>query len=617
MFEPEFADKRAWSKQASSTQAWRSVLQRSRVRKVQVLYWREHCLECAPPDCYYSCPLYIPRQDKRCARFEYGIYPNQSVKGLLSYGAEVRFRKWGKLGTELYKGGLTPAVHNGLSWLDRVLAATVSLFYRVINPINLVDLLGVKFQNPQRTVYKIYAFVREVVLRALPASTGDEGRYDVFVMECFSFEVEAFTLVLEYKESEVKSRHAIEVKNGQNYHEIALAEFRGATNPLRGTLNVYPENDKEVRVVFTWLDFVDKEEGAPVHLGGDAARPACKVKCVVWDLDNTLWKGVLIEDGKNGIVLREEAVQLIHALDQRGIIQSVVSKNDHLEAMDALERFGLKDYFLYPMINWDPKSSNLKRLATSLNINVDSLALVDDSPFERAEVKSVLQQCRVYSEKEISSLLGYPEYDVPITEESGIRRKSYLAEMERELTFKDSGEDYEGFLRSCKMEMRIFVPREEAQIARCLELIQRSNQLNLSTKRYSEKEFKELLGAKGMLCVGFQCKDRFGDYGIVGFASMDESSSEARLVDLVISCRVAQKMVERTLIEWLAERAQGKGRQILNAELAKTKRNGPLRSVFESLPFSIIEENEKVVKMRLLLEKMSKGNDIIRRVIDV
>jgi FkbH-like protein len=167
------------------------------------------------------------------------------------------------------------------------------------------------------------------------------------------------------------------------------------------------------------------------------------------------------------------------------------------------------------------------------------------------------------------------------------------------------------------MEMRIFVPRDEAHVARCLELIQRSNQLNLSTKRYTESEFRELLEAKTVLCVGFQCKDRFGDYGIVGFASVDETSSEPRLMDLVISCRVAQKMVERTLIEWLAERAKSKGQQVLNAELAKTKRNGPIRAILESLPFSIVEETEHVVKMRLPLEKMRGRNDIIHAVVDV
>lgn len=615
MFEPEFADKRRWIRQAGSIEGWQSKLQRGDVRKVQLLYWREHCLECAPPDCYYSCQLYIPRQDKRCARFEYGIYPNKSVAGLLDFGAEIKFRKWGKLGTHLYKGEVSPFLYNAVAWLDKVGGRMLSLAYGIAKPFNWVDLFGVKFHNPQRIGYKGYAYIRDRVLEALPAGTGTVGSCDTFVLECFSFEKENFNIILEYKESEIKSRHSLEIREGQNYHEIAIGRFNGSSSPLRGFLNVYPENDREIRVVFTWLDFVQKTRRAETDVG--VLLPAEKVKCVAWDLDNTLWKGILIEDGKDKIVVRDEAVQLIHALDQRGIIQSVVSKNDHSEALTTLVRFGLQDYFVYPVINWDPKSVNMKRLATALNINIDSLALIDDSAFERAEVKSVLPQCRIYSEKEISKLLGYPEFDVPITDESKIRRISYLAEMEREQTFKESGGDYEGFLRSCRMEMRIFVPGEAAQIARCLELVQRSNQLNLSTKRYSENEFIKLLGTENVLCIAFQCRDRFGDYGIVGFASMDERAEEPRLVDLVISCRVAQKMVERTLIEWLAERARSKGHHVIKAELIKTKKNGPLRAVFESLPFTVVGESEATISLKLSLEDMAERNNIVHAVIDV
>jgi FkbH-like protein len=459
--------------------------------------------------------------------------------------------------------------------------------------------------------------VREKLLQAFPSIGYEARKYDVFVMECFSYEKDTFNLILEYKESEVKSRESLVIREGHNYYEVALSQFNAVSNPLMGFLSLYPENDKEVRVVFTWLDFVRKRKEPGSNVNVSTICPAEKVKCVVWDLDNTLWKGILIEDGKHKITLQEEVAKIIHALDERGIIQSVVSKNDHVQAMEVLEQFRLHDYFVYPMINWEPKSVNLKRLAKALNINLDSLALIDDSPFERAEVKSVLPQCRIYSEKELSALLGYAELNIPVTDESRMRRKSYLAEMERQQTFKESGGDYEGFLRSCKMEMRLFVPQHNEQVTRCLELIQRSNQLNLSTRRYSEKEFADLLGAENMLCVAFQCKDRFGDYGIVGFASVDEGSSEPWLNDLVISCRIAQKMVERTFIEWLVDREKSKGHRDLYVELVKTKRNGPLRSVFESLPFSIIEENEGIVKMRLPFERMGTKTEIINMVVDI
>src|ERR1043165_3374014 len=106
MFEPEFADSKAGSQQLAGVQTWRSGLRRGDVRRVQLLYWREHCLECAPPECYHTCPLYVARRDKRCARFEYGIYPNPSMDGLLNYGAEIKFRKWAKLGTTVYNAAV-------------------------------------------------------------------------------------------------------------------------------------------------------------------------------------------------------------------------------------------------------------------------------------------------------------------------------------------------------------------------------------------------------------------------------------------------------------------------------------------------------------------------------
>lgn len=622
MFEAEFPEQRLRPPAAGTTApaSWRSSLARGEVARVQMLYWREHCLECAPPDCYNTCKLYVARSDRRCARFQYGIFPNPAVTGLQGFGAEIKFRKWGKLGTVLYGGTVSPALHNGIARLDRWSSAVLRGVYRVIRPINICDLLKIKPWNPQRFGYKAFAFAREKLFALASSMAGARQTCDTFVLECFSFEPEEFTLLVEHTDEVVRSRHAIRIKPGHNYREIALKDFNGTANPLRGSVNLCPENDREVRVAFTWLDFVKKkavapaaqpEKAAPARAAPDA-KPADKVKCLVWDLDNTVWKGVLIEDGRKNLVLRDGVADLIKALDARGIIQSVVSKNDSTEALEALAGFGLREYFVQPAINWEPKSRNLRRVATALNINVDTLALIDDSPFERAEVASELPQCRVYDEKQVGALLGRPEFDVPVTEESRMRRLSYIAEQARETSFKEAGGDYSEFLRSCRMEMRIFAPREPAHVERCLELIQRSNQLNLSTRRYGEAEFREMLATPGMLCVAFHCQDRFGDYGLVGFASLDERGAEPRLVDLVISCRVAQKMVERTLLEWFAERAKARGHRVIQAELKKTKKNGPLRAVFETLPFTVVEDTAEVARLTLPLEKMDGRNDVVR-----
>ncbi|MGB8097050.1 MAG: HAD-IIIC family phosphatase, partial [Terracidiphilus sp.] len=343
----------------------------------------------------------------------------------------------------------------------------------------------------------------------------------------------------------------------------------------------------------------------PVATAASVAEgPAAKVKCVAWDLDNTLWKGTLIEDDANALAARPEALRLIRALDERGIIQTVVSKNNHDEAMDVLTRLGIDQYFLYPALNWGSKSQNLQQIADRLNINIDTFALIDDSPFERNEIATALPMVRVFPEQNLESLLERPEFDVPVTETSRMRRASYQTEIAREGVREQFGSDYLHYLRSCQLKLRVFRPESEAEIERCLELIQRSNQLNLSARRYTREEFCSLLADPGVLCVGFDCTDRFGAYGIVGFSSIRLDRQEPAVQDFVLSCRVAQKHVEHAFYGWLAERMHLQGARRLLVDLVLTKRNSPLVKVFEELPFrrESTDENRVLLAMDLTVK---------------
>ena len=142
------------------------------------------------------------------------------------------------------------------------------------------------------------------------------------------------------------------------------------------------------------------------------------------------------------------------------------------------------------------------------------------------------------------------------------------------------------------------------EIERCLELIQRSNQLNLSARRYTYEEFSFLLANPGMLCVGFECADKFGAYGIVGFASIRLDSHEPIVQEFVLSCRVAQKHVEHAFDGWLAERMHEQGARRLLVNLVETKRNEPLIKVFEELPFrrQSTEEDHLLLAMDLAVK---------------
>ena len=471
--------------------------------------------ECAPPECYHTCTLYEPRQDRRCVRVQYGIYPNRAFSGLFGFGADVRFKRWAKLGTLLYPAMLSPRDHVFLQKIDTTASNLLNLVFRLSNPLNPSDLFKIRFHNPQRLLFKAYSYMREKLLQSLkhPVSSTD---LDSFVLSCFSYGNEPFKMQVEFTGVSFKYRDSITLNPGANYTEIPVSKFG---NFIPGSLVVYPENDLEARVVFSWLDFIKRK---PVSPKKPHSLPAEKVKCVAWDLDNTMWNGILVEDGAENIIIPPEIISCIKQLDERGIVQTIVSKNNHQEAWSILQKHKLENFFIYPAINWAPKSSNLKSIAERINIGIDTFAFIDDSPFERAEVHASFPQVRIYSEKDIPGVLNYCEFDVPVTDTSKMRRHSYLSQMQREKVQEQFGDDYKSFLRGCQMHLTIFIPQEQNHIARCLELIQRSNQLNLSSRRYSEAQFKELLLTPSVLNLALQCKDRFGDYGIVGFASIKE-----------------------------------------------------------------------------------------------
>jgi FkbH-like protein len=611
MYESEFGNKQVWRTESGVARDFRSSLNVSDVERIQLVYWREHCLECSPPECYHSCSLYQARLDRRCLRFDYGIVRNPAFVGSLGFGADVRFRRWAKLETDIYRASLTPVVHRWLGHVDERLARVVTSVAKwAVVPRPLAAAFRPPY-NPQRTTYKAFAYLRERALAALNLLLS-EPPCDVLIVECHSFEAEPFNLLVEYRSNTVKGRVGLQMKPGSNYHEVLAERLGRAAEDRGGKLSVYPENDATVRAVFTWLDLVTKRPSQAHHRQLTDERLSAKVKCVAWDLDGTIWDGVLIEDGRDNLRVRPEAVAAIKELDRRGIIQTVISKNDYSEAWSMLEQSGLAEFFVYPAINWSPKSANLLEVAKRINIGVDTIALIDDSIFERSEVSETIRDVRVYSDKDIATLCGLPEFDVPVTEMSKGRRVAYQREMERGRVRESFGDDYDSFLRGCAMELRIFVPIEEKHRRRCWELLQRSNQLNLSARKYSESEFERLLATPDLLCVALECSDRFGAYGIVGFASIDESDDTPRLVDFAISCRVAQKMVEHAFFGWLAKRQEDRGMSVVTASFRKTARNGPLIDVFKTLPFENVTEDAASILLRLPVHRMSGYEPVVR-----
>jgi HAD superfamily phosphatase (TIGR01681 family) len=141
------------------------------------------------------------------------------------------------------------------------------------------------------------------------------------------------------------------------------------------------------------------QAGPPTPAEAAPARPAALAKVVVWDLDETLWTGTLAEVGAEGVTVRPEAEATVRALDARGVLQSVASKNDPAEALAALERFGLAEFFLHPQVGWGPKSGAVARIARALDLGLDSFVFLDDQPFERGEVTDAHPGVRALPER--------------------------------------------------------------------------------------------------------------------------------------------------------------------------------------------------------------------------
>lgn len=536
------------------------------VARVGGLMWEDHCHECATPDCYQTCPLYARRPDGKCARLEYGIYPNDAFSGLFPFGADVRFRRWGKLESPIPVGPLPRWMAPRLVRLDHALSAGAKRIDSLRRPA------------VRRRATSAYGYGRLNLLRAAP--TDD---FDDFVLEAWSPEDKEFRLAIECKHDGVSYfRESVAIRPGWNRATFPAAALLAAATGRDSRILVYPEADATVRIVFTWLDFVRYRRSptpavAPAAVSTAAGGPAATVKCVVWDLDGTLWDGILADLGPDSLTPTAAARRLIEDLDARGIIQSVASKNDFDEAWKVLTRLELDQMFLYPSIHWGPKSESIRQIATSLNIGLDSIAFVDDSAVERAQVRDALPQVRVYDVTDIPQLLMFDEFDVRPSEEGRRRRLSYLSEMERQQNLARSSDvSIDEFLRSCELRVDLFVPGDDAGLERCHELLLRSNQLNLSTRRYSRQELDDLVADPTRVPLAVSVRDRFGDYGLVGFVTVGMDVDRRIWVeDLVLSCRVAKKTIENAVLEAIrlltADEAAGIAMRFL-----PTPRNGPL-----------------------------------------
>lgn len=326
-------------------------------------------------------------------------------------------------------------------------------------------------------------------------------------------------------------------------------------------------------------------------------------KVLVLDLDNTLWGGVVADDGLEGIEIgdtspRGEAFKAfqkyIASLKQRGVLLAVCSKNDHARAIEPFEKhpemvLRVEDFVSFKA-NWEPKSDNLRRMAEELNLGIDSFVFVDDNP---AEVEIVRQ----FAPQVVTVLLGSDPADYvaqlqdcrlfeprSITGEDAARTDQYRAESVRQ-SMLSSAADMDAYLASLEMEAQVSV-FTAVDVPRLSQLINKSNQFNLTTRRRTEAEVQALIDKPEYVCFSVRLKDKFGDHGLISIAIGHVRGEEMEIDTWLMSCRVLKRQVEETVLNELARRSKAKGCTKLVGVYLATAKNDMVRDHYPRMGFA-------------------------------
>ena len=342
-------------------------------------------------------------------------------------------------------------------------------------------------------------------------------------------------------------------------------------------------------------------------------------KCIVLDLDNTLWGGVLGEDGlekialgptPNGYPYSEFQIGLLN-LHKRGVILAINSNNNLDDAMLALKNHPnmvlREEHFAAMKVNWNDKVSNMIEIAKELNIGLDSIVFLDDDPLNREMMRKALPQVLTLdlpndAAHYLDVLENLIEFDsLLITEEDENRPKMYAEERKRR-EFMHSSLPLSSFLEGLQLEAKI----EQAtkfNIPRISQLTLRTNQFNLTTKRYQEKDILAFSTSPTHQIFALSLRDRFGDYGLVGVIIVEKKEESEWVIDtFLLSCRAMGRNVEYSFINYVADKLKNMGARKITGVYKQSSKNAPVKDLYQKLGFTTIEETSTEVKSVFSLE---------------
>ena len=330
-------------------------------------------------------------------------------------------------------------------------------------------------------------------------------------------------------------------------------------------------------------------------------------KCLVLDLDNTLWGGIIGDDGMEGIQIGKETPEAeaytafqryLLALKDRGALLAVCSKNEEAVAKSGFSHpdtvLQLDDFVAF-QANWEPKDQNVRRIANMLNIGLDSLVFLDDNPMERAIVREHVPEVAVpeVTGGDVASYIraiernGYFE-TVSISEDDRKRSEAYRANQQR-VEMEAVASSYEDFLLSLDMRAEI-APFRRIYYDRIAQLTNKSNQFNLTTRRFTRADIEHMAENSCYITLYGRLQDRFGDNGLVSVVIAEKEGTDVHIRLWLMSCRVLKRGMEEAMMEELAKKARLAGGEKLIGYYYPTAKNGMVRDFYRAHGFSLVDD---------------------------
>ena len=321
-------------------------------------------------------------------------------------------------------------------------------------------------------------------------------------------------------------------------------------------------------------------------------------KVLALDLDNTLWKGVVSEDGVDAIEPNELLQRKALMLKECGVVLVALSKNNPEDVAPALRDARMllhEDDFAAMRVNWDAKSLNLSDVARERNVGIDSFVFVDDNPGNRAEMRASLPEVTITPFPPDLSLYFH---SAALTDEDRMRTAHYKAEsLRREEASRLSLDDY---LRSLDIKNEIHLITEE-EFARVAQLAQKTNQFNVCTNRWTEDDVRAFAADSRHAIFTLHSSDRFGDLGLVAFVHATIDGDAAEIVDWVMSCRAMNRRIEFVMEDEVERALASRGVKKLSAAWKRTAKNNPVENLFDSFGFELLESTPDLRRYKRLI----------------